>query len=188
MVEALKGKGTCVKLQHIPSTVKTVLTSYILAKHNNITLIADFLALNGHFLLHTKSRKIHFRTVVPIQDRTKATILKHVKMAINLHTTRGFIVNELIGDDEFACIKDKIIPVLLNLVTRGDHCGDIEISIKFLKELLRCLWNGLPFRCAPRVMITDGIDFCNDMINDLPTGVGIPDTLSPTTIVTGRLA
>ena len=66
-----------------------------------------------------------------MQDRTKATILKHIKPAIALHTTRGFVVNELIADNEFACIKDDIIPVLLNLVARGEHCGDIESSINF---------------------------------------------------------
>ena len=35
-------------------------------------------------------------------------------------------------------------------------------------------------------MITTGVDFCNDMLHALPAGDGIPDTLSPTTIVTGR--
>ena len=37
-------------------------------------------------------------------------------------------------------------------------------------------------------MITAGIEFCNDMINALPVGDGISDTLSPATIVTGRAA
>ena len=78
MVEVLKGKGTCTKPQHIPSMVKTVLPSYILTEHKDVTLTADFLVVNGNFFLHTKSRKIHFCTVVLVQDRTKATILKHV--------------------------------------------------------------------------------------------------------------
>ena len=133
-MEVLKGKGTRVKPQHIPSTVNTVLPSYILTEHKDVSLTADFLVVNGNFSSHTKSRKIHFCTVVPIQDRSKATILKHVKTTVDLHTTRGFIVNEIIADNEFACIKDKIIPVLLNLVSCGEHCGDIENSIKFLKE------------------------------------------------------
>ena len=143
-MEVLKGKGTRVKPQHIPSTVNTVLPSYILTEHKDVSLTADFLVVNGNFSSHTKSRKIHFCTVVPIQDRSKATILKHVKMAINL--TRGFIVNELIADNEFVCMKEKNIPVLLNLAARREHCGNIEKSIKFLKEQLCYLWNGLPFR------------------------------------------
>ena len=68
--------------------------------------MADFLAVNGNFFLHTKSRKIHFSTVAPVQDRTMATISNHVKKAISLHNTRDFIVNELIADNEFACIKN----------------------------------------------------------------------------------
>ena len=80
----------------------------------------------------------------------------------------------------------KVIPVFLDLVACREHCGDIENSIMFLKERLRSLWNGLPFRCVPQVMITAGIDFCNDMINALLAGDGISDTPSPATIVTGR--
>ena len=37
-------------------------------------------------------------------------------------------------------------------------------------------------------MITASIKFCNNMINALPAGDGISDTLSPATIVTGRVA
>ena len=185
MVEVLKGKGTCTKPQHVPSTVKTVLPLYILMEHKEVTLTADFLAVNGNIFLHTKSRKIHFRTAVPVQDCTKATILKHVKTTITLHNALGFVVNELIVNDKFSCIKDGIIPVLLNLVARGEQCGDIENSIKSLNEWLCCLWNCLPFRCVPQVMITAGINFCIDMINALPAGDGISDTLSPATIVTG---
>ena len=125
--------------------MKTVLPSYILTEHQDVTLTADFFAVNGNFFLHTKSRKLHFRIAAVVQDCTKATIMKHIKPAIALHNTRDFVVNELIADNEFVCIKDIIIPVLLNLVVRGEHCGDIESFIKFLKEWLCCLWNGLRF-------------------------------------------
>ena len=100
-------------------------------------------------------------------------------MAIKLRNTCGFVVNDLTADNEFACIKDNIIPVLFDFVARGEHCGDIENSINFLKERLHCLWNGLSF------MITAGVNFCIDMMNALPAGDGISDTLSPVTFVTG---
>ena len=86
MVEVLQGKGTRTWPQHIPSTVKTVLPSYmpsyILMEHQDVTLTADFFAVNGNFFLHTKSRKLHFRTAVAVQDLIKATTLKHIKTAI----------------------------------------------------------------------------------------------------------
>ena len=91
--------------------MKAVLPSYILNEHRDVTLTADFLAVNVNFSLHTKSRKIHFRTVVPVQDLKQATILKHVQTAFELHNTCGFLVNELIADNELACIKDQIITV-----------------------------------------------------------------------------
>ena len=61
-----------------------------------------------------------------------------------------------------------------------------ESSIKFLKEWSQCLRNGFCFRCVSRVMITAGVDFCNEMVNTLPADDGISDTLSPATIVTRR--
>ena len=75
--------------------------------------------MNGNFFLHTKSPKLHFRTAAAMQDCTKAAILKHIKPAIALQTTRGSVVNELIADNEFACIKKYIITVLLNLMARS---------------------------------------------------------------------
>ena len=77
-------------------------------------------------------------------------------------------------------IQSRICPIY------GYKSIYIESSIKFLKERLRCLWNGLPFRCVPRVMITTGVAFCIDMVNAPPAGDGISDTLNPATIVTGR--
>ena len=68
-------------------------------EHQDVTLTTDFFAVNGNFFLHTKSHKLHFRTAAAVQDRTKATILKHIKPAIALRTTRGFVVNELIADN-----------------------------------------------------------------------------------------
>ena len=163
-----------------------MLPPYILTEHKDVILTANFLAVIGNYFLYTKSHKIHLRTAVPVQDRAKATILKHVKTAIALHNTRGFVVNELIADNAISCIKDDSNPVLLNLVARGEHCGNIENSIKVLKERLRCLWNGIPFCCVPRIMITACMNFCVDMINALPDGDGISDTLSPATIMTGH--
>ena len=70
-------------------------------------------------------------------------------------------------------------------MARGEHYGDIESSIKFLKERLQCLWNSIPFPCVPRVMTTAGVEFCNDMINSLPAGDSISTFISPATILTG---
>ena len=54
MVEVHKGKGTRVKPQHIPNTVKTVLLLYILTEHKDVIFTTDFLEVNGNFFLHTK--------------------------------------------------------------------------------------------------------------------------------------
>ena len=66
MVEVLKGKDTRTRPQHIPSMVKTVLPSYILTEHKDVTLTADFFAVNGKFFLHTKWRKLYFRTAAAL--------------------------------------------------------------------------------------------------------------------------
>ena len=95
--------------------MKTVLPSYILGEDKDVTPYRGLLRSQWQF---------HFayqvsQDTVAVQDRTKNTILKHMKTAIAVHNTRSFVGNELIADNEFACIKKYIITVLLNLMARS---------------------------------------------------------------------
>ena len=61
----LQGKTKRVTPASVPSTTIVNLPSYTLNKHGNVTIVIDFFAVNSNYFLHTKSRKLHFRTTNP---------------------------------------------------------------------------------------------------------------------------
>jgi hypothetical protein len=123
--------------------------------------------------------------VSPVQDRTKGTILRETKAAINLYQARGLTVCDVHADNEFACIRDDIRPIAMNIVPADSHVGDIERSIRTIKERLRACVHGLPFKRLPKLMITHMVADVIRCLNLFPRKNGISTTLSPACIVTG---
>ena len=52
-----------------------------------------------------------------------------MNMVYKIYKDRGFIINSLVMDVEFECIRDKIKSVGLETVDIDDHVGDIEASM-----------------------------------------------------------
>ena len=112
-------------------------------------------------------------------------MLPLINQTINIYTRRGFAVHEIKGDNEFECIIPDLSPIHVNLVGANEHVPEVENSIKVLKERMRCLFNGLPFTCVPRLMVVEGLEFVTGSLNSIPAGDGISSSLSPATIFTG---
>jgi Reverse transcriptase (RNA-dependent DNA polymerase) len=181
-------KGTAVKhpLSHVESVKLTSLPDYILEHHKDITLCVDIFYVQKLMFLTTISQKIRFRTVTPIPDRSKKTILKELGDIIRLYNTRGFMVTAIHADNEFECIRYDILPSMLNIVTADDHVGEIERSIRTIKERVRTLIHGLPFHRLPRLLIREMVFAAVKLLNQFPVNGGISDTMSPYTIMTGQ--
>jgi hypothetical protein len=47
-----------------------------LQHHSDVTLCVDIFYVQGHPFFHTISRKVQFRTVAPVLNRNKATLLR----------------------------------------------------------------------------------------------------------------
>ncbi|KAI2509414.1 Reverse transcriptase (RNA-dependent DNA polymerase) [Fragilaria crotonensis] len=73
----------------------------------------------------------------------------------------------------------------MNIVTTDSHVGEIERSIRTIKERLRSSVHGLPFKRLPRIMITHMVSDSVRCLNQFPRANGISSTMSPATIVTG---
>jgi Reverse transcriptase (RNA-dependent DNA polymerase)/Zinc knuckle len=181
-------KGTAVKhsLSHVESVKFISLPDYILEHHKDITLCVDIFYVQKLMFLTTISRKVRFRTVTPIADRSKKTILKELGDIIRIYSVRGFTVTNIHGDNEFECVRYDILPCALNIVTADDHVGEIERSIRTIKERVRTLIHGLPFRRLPRLMVREMVFAAVKLLNQFPVSGGISDTMSPYTIMTGR--
>ncbi len=61
----------------------------------------DIFYIQGCPFFHTISRKVQFRTVAPVLNRRKATILCDTKAVPGLYQSRGFDIADLHTDMEF---------------------------------------------------------------------------------------
>jgi hypothetical protein len=182
----LKGKTTRTDAAaHVPTFEAVSLPPSILKYHKNVTLCVDFFFVQGLIFMHTISRGIGFRTVSRVPDRNKPTLVQEIKAVINLYSSRGFTVCDVHGDNEFSCIREELRPIQLDIVPADSHVGEIERSIRTIKERLRSCVHGLPFKRLPKLLLTHMVSESVRCLNLFPWANGISDSLSPTSIVTG---
>jgi hypothetical protein len=185
-IATLKGKTTrSDPSQRVPTFKAIPLPPPIMEHHLEVTICLDFFFVQGNIFLHTISRNIGFRTMSPVKDRNKPTILREVMAVMKLYQQRGFYVRDIHCDSEFECIRNDIRPVQLNVVPADSHVGEIERSIRTIKERLRSCVHGLPFKRLPKLMIIHMTSDIVRCLNQFPWKYGISDTMSPSTIVVG---
>ena len=142
--------------------------------------------VQGILFYHTISRGIGFRTVRQVPDCSKAVILRETQAVIKLYQSRGFTICDIHADNEFECIRDDIYPITMNIVTADSHVGEIERSIRTVKERLRTCVHGLPFKRIPKLMIRHMIDNVVRCLNQFPWKNGVSATMSPAGLVLGH--
>jgi hypothetical protein len=156
----IKGKTTRGKfVPHVKSFQAVPITAPVLKHHHDVTLCIDFLFVQGQAFLHTISRKLQYRMVTPVNDRTKGAMLKCINSLLLLYRSRVFVVVDIHADVEFECIREQITPVSFNVMAADAHVGEVEQSIRTIKERNRTTINGLPFKMLPRIMVREVVKY-----------------------------
>ena len=158
----------------------------VLAHHLNVTICADLFFVQGIPFFHTISRGLGFRTVAHITDRSKEILLRELRSVIRLYRTRGYNVCDIHADHEFDCLRDDLRPLELNIVPPDSHVGEVERSVRTIKERLRSCIHGLPFTRVPKLFIRHLVADVVRCLNQFPWKNGVSDTLSPAALVTGH--
>ena len=78
-----------------------------------------------------------------------------LKRVIDLYHARCIHVHQINTDNEFECIKNDTLPTNLNVVAAEEHVGEIERSIRKMKEGTRCNVQRLPYSHYSKVMLKD---------------------------------
>jgi hypothetical protein len=104
---------------------------------------------------------------------------------IKTYTSRGFNVMNLHGDHEFECVRPDLLPIHVDIVSPDSHVGEVERSIRTIKERLRSCVHGLPFKRLPKLLVEHLVAHALHCLNHFPWPNGISDTMSPASIVTG---
>ena len=55
----------------------------------------------------------------------------------NMYTSRGFVITNIHANLEFHCIRDDMLPSILNLAAAREHVGEVERAIRTGKEVSR---------------------------------------------------
>jgi hypothetical protein len=140
-----------------------------IAQYDTVRLFIDIFWVNGSQYFHTILEWIKFRTVAPINNRLRRTLLYETKAVINLYKTRGFTITRVEGDREFSCIRNDFLPTPVNIADADDHVAEVERSIRTIKERTRCLIQGLPFKRISQAIMRAAIENANKGLNQFPT-------------------
>jgi hypothetical protein len=109
-----------------------------------------------------------------------------IDRVIQQYSARGFTVTSIITDIEFECIRTSLPNIQLETVPPEEHVGEVERSIRTIKERVRSTVHGLPYTQLPKLMVKQLVIFVIDCLNQFPANEGVSDVMSPHTILTGR--
>ena len=157
--DTLKGKMTRPSASKIKNVQQIRIPKTITETHSTVNLSADFLFIQCVVFLHTISRGFEFCTIEMIHNRKVNTndMKNGLRRVILLYHARGIHVNQINTDNEFECIKNDILPTNLNVVAAEKHVGEIERSIRIMKEGTRRDVQRHPYSHYPKVMIKGSI-------------------------------
>jgi len=174
-VPFLKGRTTQrAAAPHVPKFTAVPLPPPVLQHHREVTLCADYFYVQKIPFFHTISRDIGFRTAHPVPDRHRDTTLAGLTDAIKLYSLRGFSVTSVHGDHEFECVRASLLPIVTDVVSPDCHVGEVERSIRTIKERLRACAHGLPYKRLPKLMIHHMVAHVLRCLNQFPWANGSP--------------
>jgi hypothetical protein len=188
-VASLKGKITRQQLQTVLGAVAKNLPKEIMEHCRDITLCVDIMFVNRIPFFMSISKKVRFITAEVLNNRKQGSLIKALQRICGVCRKRGFHITNIHGDGEFECTRGAVATDLrseLNICGKDEHVPDVERCIHTTKERTRCTYNSTPFNhCPPRMLIE--IVFLNIFwwLNAFPHRLGVSQTLSPRTIVTG---
>ena len=152
----------------------------------NVILCVDFFYVQGLVVLLSVSRGIKFHTVGHAKGRPKRKMIDGINWTINMYVTWGFSITNLYADPEDNCVRNKMLPTILNITAAREHVGEVERAIRTGKEVPIYITHTLPFKNIPILMVTSLVTVSFSRLNDLPAPDGVSREISPSTIVTGR--
>jgi hypothetical protein len=98
-----------------------------------------------------------------------------------MYNSRGFNISDLHANMEFECIQNNVLPSRLNVTAADNHVGEVELSIRTMKERARTTIHGLPFKRPPKLMIRALVYHAAKGLNQFPAKTAFPtlSALSP---------
>jgi hypothetical protein len=161
---------------------------HIIKLHKDVTLCFDIMFVNKIAFLTTVSRKLRFGTTERLPSRHANVVGKAlVNVLTSLYRKQGFRIRECHGDGEFESLHATLADAQssLNVTAEDEHVPEIERYIRTIKERTRCIYNVVPFKRMPGLMIVELVHSSNFWLNMFPANDGVSAVQSPRRILTG---
>ena len=95
-------------------------------------------------------------------------------------------MNLIMMDQVFATLESEFDIVEINTTAAREHVGEIERSIRTIKERGRSILSTLPYTTLPKQLVIHLVYYVVMFLNAMPSKIGISDTISPRGIVMRR--
>ena len=156
----------------------------------------DVMFVNKIPFLTSFSEGLKFGTATFLENNKTSALLKAIKAINNQYRSRGFHLNLLLTDGQFAPLKSEMLGlgITLNPYSLEEHVPQIERHHRTIKERVRGVWNTLPFgglnvqghpMKLPGVLVIELVQFCQFWLNYLPPSPGMSKHVSPRELLTG---
>ena len=157
----------------------------LIEKHRNVQLFVDVMFINRIPFLHVKSESLKFQTSTYMNSLTKESLRQGILQVIEVYKRRKFNVEYIDADLQFECIENDIENVEFDIVDADDHVNVIERAIRTVKENIRSIEHGTPYRRMTRLMTKRMVEVVTRNLNMFPAEQGVSKDHSLLTIVTG---
>jgi hypothetical protein len=144
-------------------------------QHKSVSLSVDFFYVNGHVFFTSKSAKLNFVTAKYHKTRGMKSIIETLNEIKQIYHSRGFIIENMHGDNEFNKndIKKSQLPALFHVYGKDEHVGLIERSNRTVKNKARVMTHATPHRKMPKVMTIGLMQGAVKWINAFPSTTGM---------------
>ena len=186
-ISVLKGKSVRTKPNPVVADVVKI-PKAMKKELKHVELCVDVMYIQGLTFLTTISKKICYRTIEYVVDRSEDSLMSALDNVFRIYNLNGFVISKMFADPEFVELKPTLadIDIELNCCSAQEHVPEIERSIRVIKERFRTMYHRLPFKAIPKVMIKVGAMECVKWLNAFPPRAGVSEFFSPRMIVTGR--
>ena len=113
---------------------------------------------------------LNFVTIDNLKSRTNGSIAKALSKVVIMFLTRGFILTDVYGDNEFNVMdyKNLCLPARFHVVASNEHITMMEQSGRTIKEQCRSTCHGLPYQQYPRLMTRSLLKHVVQWLNAFP--------------------
>ena len=189
----LDGKTTRMKGDTVLLSEETIpsIPPYILSHHSTVIIYIDVVQVNGIPFLSTVSKAVKLGTCTELSNTKVPMIVAALLVVVDTYKSRGFTILAIAADYAFEAIRINegfmATGINLNTTSQDEHEPHIERFNRFLKERCRMCFSTLPFLRMPRRMTVELVYLQVFWINFYIPRDYISTTLSPGTIMTGRV-